>query len=174
MGIRRRVLLLAGLWTIPPALVLGLGCLVNPDRIPVHNAVLVPASLTFACSGWAWKDSARVRKLLTDGENPLMVVPVRSPAASGPGRALRDAFVVLTERRLLLYGHDRFLDVPTRLLHEADRDTVAFGLRDGRVITVPTPTGTLELTARPRHLPPPDRLAAVLHKPPHPPRPSRP
>jgi hypothetical protein len=173
-GIRRRAVQLGWLWVAVPALMLGLAWAMSSDQVPLFYALALAATLSVAGSGQSWKDPDRVRELLPDGERSLLAVPVRSLSATGPGHALRDAFVVVTEGRLLVYGHDRLLDVPTGLLYETDRNGVAIELRDSRTITVPTPTGTLELSARRRHLPSSDRLAAILRTPPHPPRPAQP
>ncbi|WP_208877053.1 hypothetical protein [Streptomyces armeniacus] len=100
-------------------------------------------------SGQSWKDGKRVRALLREGEQANVVLPVRYPGLGLPWRAVRGCFLVLTGQRLLVFGYNRLLDIPTRLLWAADRNEHSVGLRSGRFLTVTGRGSSLQLVAPP-------------------------
>ncbi|MGW6273801.1 MULTISPECIES: hypothetical protein [unclassified Streptomyces] len=111
-----------------------------------HPSQPLAAGLTSGCV-WlvlageqAWKQPGRVRALLDDGEELTAVFPARRLARGASSRTsggYDSCFVVLTNRRVLVFAHNRLVDVPTGLVLDAPRRTCAAELRaDGRRLTV--------------------------------------
>ncbi|MEV8320716.1 hypothetical protein AB0Q95_41860 [Streptomyces sp. NPDC059900] len=77
---------------------------------------------TVLYGGQAWRNPERVRALLDDGEEPVTVFPVRSVRTSFPRRLVgAGCFLVVTNRRVLVFAHNRVTDIPTALVWQAPR-----------------------------------------------------
>jgi hypothetical protein len=97
------------------------------DRL-VLGAVLVTAIAMN--SGYSWRDEDRVRELLPEGERLKVAVPVRWGRTPFWRRAVHGRFLVFTDRRVLLFAYDRFLDLPfTRPLWSEPAEDLTAELR---------------------------------------------
>lgn len=89
---------------------------------PWFNGLGMGLAFTVWCGGQALRNPARVRALLDDGEELVAAFPV------GPDRLtlLRrlvgvGSFLVVTNRRVLVFSHNKFTDVATGLLWSGPR-----------------------------------------------------
>lgn len=139
---RARLILIVWLWAIMPVLMVVLNKTLGLRSDPVFFALLLGTCSLIYHSGQSWKESSRVQELLDEGESPVVVFPARRPHTAAPWRTVRGCFVVLTERRVLVFTYNKLLDIPTGVLLVADRSESSAELRvDGRLLTV-TSQGT--------------------------------
>ncbi|MEU5956986.1 hypothetical protein [Streptomyces sp. NPDC047525] len=88
---------------------------------------------TVMCGGQAWRNHARVRALLDDGEELVTAFPVGSVRTSLYRRLVGvGGFLVVTNRRVLVFAHNRVMDVPTALVWHAQRRDCSAKLGPGR------------------------------------------
>ncbi|MFI1488020.1 hypothetical protein [Streptomyces sp. NPDC020747] len=141
-ALRKRLILLAALWLALPLLAVLYVYAVDTTEGPLFYAPVTAAWWTVYYSGQSWKERSRVLALLDEGESPVEVFPARHPHTSALRRTVRGCFVVLTERRALVFTYNKILDTPTAVLWAADRSKCSAELRaDGRLLTV-TSQGT--------------------------------
>lgn len=122
---------------MPSAIVL-VHVALGSDSRPWFNGLGMGLAFTVWCGGQAWRNPARVRALLDDGEELVAAFPV------GPDRAnfLRrlvgvGGFLVVTNRRVLVFSHSKITDVATGLLWSAPRRECSAELDSkGRRLTV--------------------------------------
>jgi hypothetical protein len=136
-ALRKRLILLAILWVSLLLLAALFVYVVGATGGLLIYALAIAGWWTVYYSGQSWKESSRVQALLDEGESPVVVFPARRPHASALWRTVRGCFVVLTERRVLVFTYNKLLDTPTAVLWAADRSKCSAELRaDGRLLTV--------------------------------------
>ncbi|WP_432192920.1 hypothetical protein [Streptomyces sp. bgisy027] len=136
-GIRARIILIIWLGAIVPLLVIALYKTLGLSSDPVFFSLWFGAFFLIYYSGQSWKNGSRVQALLDEAESAIVVFPAGRPHTPAAWRTVRGCFVVLTERRILVFAYNRLLDTPTGLLRSADLGTASAELRsDGRLLTI--------------------------------------
>lgn len=137
-GIRFRLILVAWCLGVMPSVLVLVNVALGADSRPWFNGLGMGLAFTVWCGGQAWRNPARVRVLLDDGEELVAAFPV------GPDRLtlLRrlvgaGGFLVVTNRRVLVFSHNKITDVATGLLWSAPRRECSAELASkGRRLTV--------------------------------------
>lgn len=137
-GIRFRLILVVWCLGVMPSVFVLVNVALGSDSRPWFNGLGMGLAFTVWCGGQAWRNSARVRALLDGGEELVAAFPV------GPDRLtlLRrlagvGGFLVVTNRRVLVFSHNKITDVATGLLWSAPRRECSAELdAKGRRLTV--------------------------------------
>lgn len=148
-----------------PALLLLFQVLFDIDTStdPVFFGVCMGLGWVVYLSGQSWKKPDRVRALLDEGEEAIVVLPVRRPATPLPLRLLHGCFIVLTERRVLVFAYNKLLDTPTGILWGGAADSSsAVSKAAGRLLTIESSGMSMEFTVTERHRGESARLVQAL------------
>ncbi|MEU4997768.1 hypothetical protein [Streptomyces sp. NPDC021622] len=152
---------------IPSALVLVFAVL-GLRSTPVFQGLAMGLMWTVLSSGQAWKNPERVRALLDDDEELLTAFPARLlPSRTRTGlrgwSVAGSCFLVLTTRRVLVFAHNRVVDVPTGHLWDAPRRDCRAELRpDARRLKVTHGEASSEFRLAARHRKATERFAVAL------------
>ncbi|MEV0323326.1 hypothetical protein ACIBKX_11915 [Streptomyces sp. NPDC050658] len=140
-GIRDRLLLVVwSLGVLPVVLVLVSFALGFGARA-LFNGLGIGLMYVVLYGGQAWKNPGRVRALLDEGEGEELVsaFPVGLPDQALLSRLLGGSggFLVVSNRRVLVFSRNRITDVATELLWSAPRRDCSAELRsDGSALTI--------------------------------------
>ncbi|MGW7274291.1 hypothetical protein ACWGH5_27640 [Streptomyces sp. NPDC054864] len=121
-GIRSRLILVVWCLGVMPSVPVLVNVALGASSRPWLNGLGLGLAFTVLCGGQAWRSPARVRALLDDGEKLLAAFPV-GPDRLSPLRRLMGAggFLVVTNRRVLVFSHNKIPDVVTGLVWSAPR-----------------------------------------------------
>lgn len=121
-GIRSRLILVVWCLGVMPSVLVLVNVALGSDSRSWFNGLGVGLGFTVLCGGQAWRNPARVRALLDDGEELVAAFPVVSDRLTLLRRLVGvGGFLVVTNRRVLVFSHNKITDVATGLLWSAPR-----------------------------------------------------